>query len=247
MNSQPPALNYTRHRFEMRMALAFALLFLMPGVQIPYLPVWLAGHGFDSSAIAVILSAPMFLRLATTPAIMAAADRQSDRAKMFTMLTAASTVLSLGYFLSPTYAVVLVVSLLLAIPLTPQPALADSIALTGVRRLGCSYTRMRTWGSISYLVGNLAGGIILGWCGFGAVPIMMTLGLVALLVGSFWIPRVGPPRRAAPTPGEVIENSWKFSRRFLLATTGAGLIAGSHFLSMASCLSIGNPLVIPMR
>ncbi len=87
---------------------------------------------------------------------------------------------------------------------------------------------MRIWGSISYLVGNLVGGIVLGWYGFDSVPVMMTSGLVLLLIVSFWIPRIGPPRRSTPTPGEIIESSWRFPRRFWLCAIGAGLIAGSH-------------------
>jgi PPP family 3-phenylpropionic acid transporter len=231
MTSAPPIqeLQIGRPQFELRVAAVFAILFLSPGVHIPYLPVWLAGHGFDPNAIAVILAAPMFLRLVTTPIILAAADRSGDRAVVFTLMAGASFALSLGYFLPPTYAVVLVVSLLLAVPWTPIAPLADSVALTGVRRLGCSYTKMRIWGSISYLVGNFVGGIVLGWYGFNSVPIMMSVGLALLFLVSLWMPRVGPPRRATPMPGEIVESSWRFSHRFLLCAIGAGLIAGSHF------------------
>lgn len=231
MTSTAPSqeLQISRPQFELRMAAVFAILFLSPGVHIPYLPVWLAGNGFDPNAIAVILAAPMFLRLVTTPIILAAADRSSDRAVIFTWITAATFALSLGYFLSPTYAVVLIVSLLLAVPWTPIAPLADSVALTGVRRLGCSYTRMRIWGSISYLVGNFVGGLVLGWYGFHSVPIMIAVGLAMLLLVSLWMPRVGRPRHATPTAEEIVESSWRFSRRFLLCAIGAGLIAGSHF------------------
>lgn len=210
------------------MAVAYGLLFLSQGVNVPYLPVWLAGHGFDPAAIAVILSAPMFLRLVTTPIILAAADRASERATVFTLLVGAALLLSLGYFLPPTYATVLIVSLLIAVPWTAQAPLSDSIALSGVRRLGCSYTNMRIWGSLSYLVGNLVGGIVIGIFGFKSVPSMISLGLLLLLAISFALPRVGPPRQATPTPGEVFDSLWRFPRRFLLAMAGAGLIAGSH-------------------
>lgn len=210
------------------MAAVYTALFVPLGVHVPYLPVWLAGHGFGPADIAVVLSAPMFLRLITTPIILAAADRASERAKVFMLLVAAALLCSLGYFLPPAYATVLIVSLLLAMPWTVQAPLADSIALSGVRRLSCSYTNMRIWGSFAYLIGNLAGGFVIGFAGFTSVPAMMSLGLLTLLAVSFVLPRVGPPRRATPTPGQIVESSWRFPRRFLFAMIGAGLIAGSH-------------------
>ena len=46
---------------------------------------------------------------------MPLADRASDRAHVYVALAAASLALSAGYFLTPTYAMVLAVSLALAI------------------------------------------------------------------------------------------------------------------------------------
>jgi PPP family 3-phenylpropionic acid transporter len=214
--------------FELRMSLAFGTLFLATGVHVPYFPVWLEGKGFGPNDIAIILSLPMFLRVFTTPIITTLADRASDRATVLTALVGATAFLSLGYLLPPTYAVVLLVSLLLQVVWTPHPALADSVALSGVRRFGCSYTGMRIWGSISYLAANLFGGIILSWTGYDAVPTLMFVGLAAFFVATFFVPRVGPPRRASQPALDALNASSAFDRRFLYAVIGAGLIAASH-------------------
>jgi len=210
------------------MSIFFAALFLATGVHVPYLPVWLEWHGFSPNEIAVILASPMFLRVFTTPIITTLADKARDRANVLTLLVAASALASLGYFLPPAYAVVLAVSLVLAIVWTPHPPLGDSVALSGVRRWGFSYTSMRIWGSMSYLVGNLAGGFILSHAGVNAVPVLITGGLVALFIACFAVPRVGPPRkpRAASLDGLLAPE--RFSRRFIYAVVGAGLIVGSH-------------------
>ena len=44
------------------------------------------------------------------------------------------------------------------------------MALSGVRRFNSDYARMRVWGSISFLVANLAGGIALQHFGAGILP-----------------------------------------------------------------------------
>jgi len=215
-------------RFELRMSLAFGTLFLATGVHVPYFPVWLEGKGFDPNDIAIILSLPMFLRVFTTPIITTLADRASDRATVLALLTGAAALISLGYFLPPTYAVVLLVSLLLQVVWTPHSPLADSVALSGVRRFGCSYTGMRIWGSISYLSANLVGGIILSRTGYDAVPVLMTFGLVAFFLATLLVPRVGPPRRPSQPAVSAISTSSGFDRRFIYAVVGAGLIAASH-------------------
>ncbi|TIW84774.1 MAG: MFS transporter, partial [Mesorhizobium sp.] len=94
---------------------------------------------------------------------------------------AASLLLSAGYFLTPTYAMVLAVSLVLTIVWTPHSPIADSLALSGVRRFGSNYTSMRKWGSISYLLANVAGGFILSATGSRAVPVIILVAFVAAL------------------------------------------------------------------
>ncbi|RWC93499.1 MAG: MFS transporter, partial [Mesorhizobium sp.] len=164
MSSLPPLspeqLVKPRH-FELRMGLIFFTLFVPLGIHLPYFPLWLQAEGFDAEQIAIILAAPMFLRVVTTPLLTALADRASDRAHVYVALIAASVALSAGYFLTPTYAMVLAVSLALAVVWTPHSPIADSLALSGVRRFGSNYASMRKWGSISYLCANLAGGFIL--------------------------------------------------------------------------------------
>ncbi|TIW78601.1 MAG: MFS transporter, partial [Mesorhizobium sp.] len=101
--------------FELRISLIFATLFVSQGTHLPYFPLWLQAKGFHAEQIAVILAAPMFLRVVTTPMLTALADRGKDRANVYIALVAASMVVSAGYFLPAAYAIVLAVSLLLTI------------------------------------------------------------------------------------------------------------------------------------
>ena len=87
----PEQLVRPRH-FEARIALIFASLFVSTGINLPYFPLWLEANGFDAERIAVILAAPMFLRVVTTPFLTAYADRASDRANVLLVLVAAALV-----------------------------------------------------------------------------------------------------------------------------------------------------------
>lgn len=225
----PEQLVKPRH-FEWRISLLFAFLFIPQGVHLPYFPLWLEAKGFGPEQIAVILSAPMFVRVMTTPFITSFADRAKDRANVLTALVLAALLINCGYFLEPTYAVVLAVSLALAVVWTPHSPLADSLALSGVRRFGSNYARMRIWGSLAFLSANLAGGVILAQTGPGIVPVLIAIGLSGALAAVLFAPRMGRPRRASPLSASEMQGAAQtlFNRHFLLLAGGAGILIGSH-------------------
>jgi PPP family 3-phenylpropionic acid transporter len=224
----PEQLVKPRH-FEARIALIFATLFVSTGINLPYFPLWLEANGFGAEQIAVILAAPMFLRVVTTPFLTAYADKAKDRADVLLVLVAASVVLSCGYFLPPVYGIVLVVSLALSVVWTPHGPLADSLALSGVRRFGSNYAKMRIWGSVAFLSANLAGGVILSWTSPQAVPVIITVSLAIAFLVAMIAPRLGKPRRASPLSVEDLQEAPKLlNRHFVLFIAGAGLINASH-------------------
>ncbi|MBZ9808073.1 MFS transporter [Mesorhizobium sp. BR1-1-9] len=225
----PEQLVKPRH-FELRMSLIFATLFVSQGTHLPYFPLWLQAKGFHAEQIAVILAAPMFLRVVTTPLLTALADRARDRADVYIALVAASMIISAGYFLPASYAVVLAVSLALTIVWTPHSPMADSLALSGVRRFGSNYTSMRKWGSISYLCANVAGGFILTAAGAQAVPAIIFAALGAALAAALLAPRLGRPRLASPLSAAEIQHSAPslFNAYFVYFTLGVGILTASH-------------------
>jgi PPP family 3-phenylpropionic acid transporter len=226
---QPEQLVKPSH-FELRISLIFAALFIPLGVHVPYFPLWLEAKGFDPEEIGIILAAPMFLRVVTTPLITAAADRSNDRANWLIGTVVLSLLLSFGYFLPPTYFIVLAVSLVLTIFWTVHSPLSDSLALSGVRRFGSSYTAMRSWGSAAFLAGSFFGGIILAATSADAVPVMISAGLAGTLAAALLAPRLGKPRMASPLSATDLKASAPplFNRYFLLIVSGVGVITASH-------------------
>ncbi len=216
--------------FELRMGLLYAAIYLPVGIHLPYFPLWLEQSGFSATEIAFLLSAPMFLRLATTPFITAFADRVKDRANVLIAVMATTAVLSLGYMLPPSYALVLGLSIAIQIVWTPHSPLADSLALSGVRRFGADYASMRKWGSIAFLAANIGGGAILGYAGASAVPIILAAGLSVGVGASLFAPRLGPPRQPSPLSAAKLRDApgSMLTRRFLLFIGGAALINASH-------------------
>ncbi len=225
----PEQLVKPRH-FELRISLIFGAVFVPLAVHLAYFPLWLEARGFSAEQIAVVLSAPMFMRVVTTPLITALADRARDRANVLVLLVGLTLLLSLGYFLPPTYLGVLAVSLALQIVWTPHSPIADSLALSGVRRFASSYPAMRIWGSTGFLCSNFVGGLVLAATSPNAVPWMISVGLAFTLIASVFAPRMGRPRRASPTSAAAMQEvgGTLLSRYFLLVVAGVGMISASH-------------------
>jgi PPP family 3-phenylpropionic acid transporter len=223
-----------RH-FELRIAILFTCIFIPNGIHLPYFPLWLELQQFTPSEIAVILSAPFFVRIFAGPIVSAYADRAPDRVPVLVTCAALSAIACAGYFLPATYVVVLAVSVLLAVVWAPHTPLSDSIALSGVRRYGVDYAGMRIWGSISFLVTNVVGGYVLAVTGAGIVPWLMLGGLSSVVVAAWFLPRLGRPRVAAPNPADTLPQAAFALRQpyFLLIIAASGLAQSSHAFAYA--------------
>lgn len=218
--------------FELRLSFLIATIFVPMGVHLPFFPLWLEDSGFDPTQIALVLSAPMFVRVISTPLVSAFADTVGDRAYVLIAVAAGALVLSFGYWLEPTYLWVLVLSLALQTVWAPHAPLAESIAMSGMRRFGTNYASIRKWGSISFLLANLAGGALISYFGSSIVPVVITTGMAMTLVASVYAPRLGRPRQASALSVTGMRGAAAvlLSRNFLLVVAGAGIINASHGL-----------------
>lgn len=218
--------------FEARVALLYAAVFLPNGIHLPYFPLWLDGSGFSPEQIAVILSAPLFMRIIAGPLVSALADRAQDRVPVMIAFAVMAALAACGYFLTPSYGLVLAVSLVLAFVWAPHTPVADSIAQSGVRRYGCDYARMRIWGSISFLLTNIAGGWVLTRTGADAVPLLLIMALSTVIAAASIAPRLGRPRKRAPLPTEALPQAASALTRpyFLVFIAAASITQSSHAL-----------------
>ncbi len=216
--------------FEARVASLYAAEFVINGFYLPFFPVWLALVGMDAAEISLILAAAMVARIVSAPFIMALTDRSSERVHILIVLSILSVMCAAMFLVARSFAGLLALSFVLGVVSGCQVPITDSVALSGVRRFGSDYARMRVWGSISFLAANLAGGLLLKHFGAGITPGILlcafgVTGLVALA-----LPRLGAPRKKSPLPGEMAGLAGRAFLRngFVLFMTAAALVQASH-------------------
>ena len=212
--------------FAPRLALFYAGFFLAAGVQLPFFPAWLAAKGLDSRAIGLVLAAPLVARLVAIPVVTRLADR-SGALRGTLMATAAAAALGYGLIgLAHGFFAILALAVLAAVALAPTMPLADAYALRGLKVRGGAYGPVRLWGSVAFIVANLAGGF--------ALDLMSRVDLIWLIVAGFAVTAVAAfalaPVAVAgpPTSRAVAEARPRRLPMFLAVTASAGLVQASH-------------------
>ncbi|HEY6704338.1 MAG TPA: MFS transporter [Xanthobacteraceae bacterium] len=147
--------------FAWRLAVFYAALFVALGVQVPFLPLWLAAKGLDATLIGIVLALPMIVRVFAIPLATRGADR---RDALHTVIVIASAMAGLGYgalgIAQGVVAIILAYALASAF-FTPLIPLADAYALRGLSHIGRAYGPVRLWGSAAFIVGTFAAGLTL--------------------------------------------------------------------------------------
>src|SRR6476620_658216 len=147
--------------FAWRLALFYAALFVALGVQLPFLPVWLAAKGLDAAMIGLVLAIPMIVRVFAIPLATRHADRH-DALRMAMVIAAAGAVVGYGVVgIAQGAAAVAAAFVFASMFYTPIMPLADAYALRGLARVGRAYGPVRMWGSAAVIAGSFGAGVLL--------------------------------------------------------------------------------------
>jgi PPP family 3-phenylpropionic acid transporter len=218
-------------RYALRMRTFFAGYFVFGGVTLPFFPVWLDARGLTDVQIATAIALPGLLRVVLTPFAGAFADRAPNRRFAAIAFTVPGAAIFLLAWPAEGYVPILLITGLsftvwgLALPV------AEALALTGMRRFGLDYGRMRLGGSLAFIVANLGSGALMTllqpeaifWLIFAALALSaaVSLGLpVTPRAVRVLDDRTRPPR---PAIGPVLRNP-----AFLTLIFVGALIQSSH-------------------
>lgn len=233
----PPAPSASSRRPAALMALAYGAHFLGFGVQLPYLPVWLASKGLDPVTIGLILSVQIGVRIVVTAPLTALADTRLGPLRLLRLCDLVACLAFAGLlFADGALAIGLLVALS-AVALAPIVPLCDLVTLAAARtRAGIDYGMTRNAGSAAFLLGNLACGALLGVLDPAFIVIALA-GCAALAALSTGLPL--PIPRVTGTDASVKDQAGDFSASrpivvpasrscLALIVAGAAIAQASH-------------------
>ena len=187
-----------------RLAGFYAAAFLVIGIQLPFWPVWLAGHGLDAQEIATVFAAAIWAKVVATPAIGALADRIGRHRVVMAGLAGVACVAYAALWPVSGFWPLLALNLVAGVAQSALLPLGDSVTLAAVRERGLDYGRVRVWGSVSFIVAAVGSGAALALLPAPAAgPDNRVLGLVlaasaVLFAASLAMPQARGGRPAAP-------------------------------------------------
>ena len=221
-----------RH-FALRMRGFYGGYFLFGGVVLPFFPIWLQARGLTAIEIANVIAIPSLARVFLTPVAGVYADRApSRRFAAITFTVPAAIIFLLAWPATGFLPILLLTGLAFtAYSLALPPA--EALALTGVRRYGFDYGRMRLTGSVAFITANLGSGALLGFLHGNPEAIFwfILVALVASAAVSFALPVTPPAVRALDDAVKPdTRPSWTVlgNAGFLLLMLASGLVQASH-------------------
>lgn len=222
-----------RRGFAVPVALFYAALFVVYGVCVPFLPVWLNWRGLTAGEISAVIAAPLFLRVLVTPVVAVAADRGGTHRRYLVALSWAALAFVVGLaIVQPFWPILVFATLLLICNSTAMP-LIDTIAVQGARLRGLDYGRLRLWGSLSFVAASFAGGLAITEFGGGTGIWLIAAGCALTLLAAYAVPEQGkvdvpavvvpPPLWKAAEPRELLAQ-----REFQLFLVAGGFVQAAH-------------------
>jgi PPP family 3-phenylpropionic acid transporter len=217
-----------------RVTLVMSCLYGTTGVILTFLPRWLSvERDLNGAEIGAVLALAQCSRIVIGPAIAFWADGAADRRTPMRILAFAAVASYAAFFFLAHNFISLLLLGFLALSMSQAVTPLVEGALLRATALGkFSYGFGRGIGSVSFIIANVAGGILVSRFGVGAVVVWVLSGLAATALTSLLALDRDPPQvhaqamtraaRAAATH-TLIRN-----RRFITLIVACGLIQGSH-------------------
>jgi PPP family 3-phenylpropionic acid transporter len=219
---------FTGQRFALRLALFYAALFTTLGVQLPFLPVWLAAKGLDARAIGIVLALPMVVRVFAIPMATRVADR---RDALRAVIIIAAVVAMAGYgvlALAEGGLAIMVAFTLASVAYTPVILLVDAYALRGLARWGRAYGPVRLWGSAAFIVASFGAGFLLDAIAARDLIWLMVAAMALTAATAFTLAPLEPGGTAATPAAAQSTMALLRDPAFLAVAAAASLIQASH-------------------
>lgn len=210
-----------------KLSLFFGALFLIHGVHMGYLQVWLDARGLSAVEIAIASSAPMMIRIVLTPLVAFVADRARIHREMIIGGATLALLLLAALNAAPGILAIMVLAILMQMALQTIMPLADTVTMTAVKEQGLDYGRIRLWGSVTFIVAGYIAGFAVSAYGADIVLFLSMSAAALTTAAALLLPRADAEAKAAKlTVADAV--ALVRDSRFMWFLLAVGAVQGSH-------------------
>lgn len=164
----------------LRLSLLQAACFLGPGFFLPFFPIWLQSRALPPSVIGIIVATPIIVRTLVTAPLVSLADGPLGARRLLLLSLTGQLVGFPLLMLAQDSAAILALVALIAVTQAGIIPINDLVVTSAVHRYkNLDYGRMRGFGSMSFVMANIAAGYLVG--AFGPNAILVSLSMFPLL------------------------------------------------------------------
>lgn len=207
-------------------------LFIYVGIALPFWALWLAEVGLSPAEIGFLLGFPSFLKLFSSPFIAQLCDKWGTVRRPMLVLMALSTLFFVGYFFITTFSSFVLVTLFFSVAYSSVAPLMESYAVRACDKYNLQYGRVRSVGSIVFVITSVLFGKYLDYFGYDNFLYFCIASMVITFFAIFLLPR--ECRKPEPQHTEEKDSGispLKFlltSRQFIMFLVVLSLIQMSH-------------------
>lgn len=214
-----------RRSHSLRISTYFFALFLVYGIWVPFLPVWLEGRGLGAEQIGLVFAAALWAKIPFGVGLTSLADQTGQRRNIVIVIAFCVLAGFVAFQFKFGFVFLMIGWLILGSLLTTSVPLVDSLAILSANRTGLNYGAVRRWGSVSFVIASVGGGWYLGGRDSETILTLLILASLTLVAVSLILPnlRLPPRTRKRPAMFEILR-----SPTFRLFAMSAALLQASH-------------------
>lgn len=212
---------------SLRIGTIFAAYFFGMGLFLPFFPLVLSGAGHDAVDIGTLLAVPIVVRLIANPLMAGISDRAGLAREALALFSAIGFILFAFLIVPLNFWITFVLLAFIAVFWSPILPMSDALALAQVKNGRADYGRMRLWGSIGFVVANVAGGLTIQYLKASYLIGGIMFGLAVVCALALTMPR---RRSEESASSESSGNGLTVIRTpaFVIFLLSVGLVQGSH-------------------
>ncbi|WP_108396493.1 MFS transporter [Devosia submarina] len=217
---------------ELRASLFQSTVYLPGAISSVFLGIWLSDHGIPADQIGIINSLPMLCLLALNIVVGRLADRANDWRTVIIILALIGAAVPIGLFWVTEFWGIMLIWALVTMTGGTIPPITDAATMRMTRRNGTDFGAVRAWGTVGYVVGAGAIGLLITpWGSAAFVPLFVLMCFLRAGL-SLLLPRFRAPGHVATlaeaAPAAKLRDSLK--PWFVLPLVAFALVNSSHAL-----------------
>lgn len=150
-----------KHSTFLRLSANYTSLYIYLGIMTPFWGMWLRNKGLSPSEIGIIIALPYLMKIFVAPLISQAADKRDEYWRPLLISVLLGTVFTVLYFVGTSFWSLLLITFAVNLCFPAVTPLLETITVSQSVKHDLNYGRIRSFGSVSFIVASVLVGLFL--------------------------------------------------------------------------------------